>query len=202
MHLRRPLCDRQSVIEQVDELIAERRMPRESESICLPIDYGGPVDRPFEPFPYSVLEGSVIDRFNAVAGRFSERLAVQDLTCCLTYCELAALVDRIAAVTTAATAQSAGPVAILLKSEARFPAAMLGVLAAGRGYVPLDADQPMARNQLIAQQAGAAAPISADDLADQARALFDTDVAVVDLQRLDKFPEIKASRLHGPDDIA
>jgi hypothetical protein len=87
-----------------------------SEPKCLPIDYGGPVDRPFEPFPYSVLEGSVIDRFCNVARRFPERLAVEDLTSCLTYCELAALVDRIAAVTTAATAQSAGPVAILLKS--------------------------------------------------------------------------------------
>jgi amino acid adenylation domain-containing protein len=171
------------------------------EPKCLPIDYGGPADRSFEPFPYSVLDGSVIDRFNAVARRFSERLAVQDLTCCLTYSELAALVDRIAAVTNAATARSAGPVAILLKSDARFPAAMLGVLAAGRSYVALDADQPMARNQLIAQQAGAAALISADDLADQARALFDKDVAVVDLQRLDQFPAIKVSRQPGPDDI-
>ena len=177
-------------------------MSLESESICLPIDYGGPVDRPFEPFPYSVLEGSVIDRFYDVAARFPERLAIQDLTCCLTYCELAALVDRIAAVTTAATAQSAGPVAILLKSEARFPAAMLGVLAAGRGYVPLDADQPMARNQLIAQQAGAAALISADDLADQARALFSKDVPVVDLQCLDQFPAIKTSHRSKPDDVA
>jgi amino acid adenylation domain-containing protein len=172
------------------------------EPICLPIDYGGPVDRPFELFPYSVLEGSVIDRFYAMARRFSDRLAIQDLICCLTYGELAALVDRIAAVTTAATGQSAGPVAILLKSEARFPAAMLGVLAAGRGYVPLDADQPMARNQLIAQQAGAAALISADDLADQARALFSKDVPVVDLQCLDQFPAIKTSHRSKPDDVA
>jgi fengycin family lipopeptide synthetase E len=177
-------------------------MPRESVSICLPIDYGGPIDRPFEPFPYSVLEGSVIDRFYDVARRFSERLAIQDLTCCLTYSELTALINRIGAVTTAVTAQSAGPVAILLKSEARFPAAMLGVLAAGRGYVPLDADQPMARNQLIAQQAGAAALISADDLADQARALFSKDVPVIDLQRVDQFPAIKTSHRSKSDDVA
>jgi fengycin family lipopeptide synthetase E len=173
-----------------------------SEPKCLPIDYGGPVDRPFEPFPYSVLEGSVIDRFCNVARRFPERLAVEDLTSCLTYCELAALVDRIAAVTTAATAQSAGPVAILLKSEARFPAAMLGVLAAGRGYVALDANQPMVRNQLIAQQAGAAALISADDLADQVRALFSKELPVIDLQCLDQFPAIKTSERSKPDDVA
>ena len=170
--------------------------------MSLPLDHGGPVDRPFEPFSYSVLNGSVIDRFDIIARRFAERLAIQDLTCCLTYSELAALVDRIAAVTTAATVGRAGPVAILLKGEARFPAAMLGVLAAGRGYVPLDPDQPMARNQLIAQQAGAAALISADNLANQARALFPKDVPIVDLQSLDQFGAIKPTRPPRPDDVA
>ena len=172
------------------------------ESVYLPLDYGGPVDRPFEPFPYSVLDGSVIDRFDAVACRFSQRLAIEDLSRRLTYSELAALVDRIAAVIHAAIGDRAGPVAILLKSEARFPAAMLGALAAGRSYVPLDADQPMARNQLIAEQAHAAALISAGDLADQARALFPKDVPVVDLQRLDQSPGIKPSRRPASDDIA
>ena len=118
-------------------------------SECLPIDHGGPVDRPFEVFPYSALESSVLDRFDAVVSRFPERLAIQDTTRRLTYTELAAMVDGIAAAVIAATAGRAGPVAILLRSEARFPAAILGVLAAGRAYVPLDADQPVARNQLM-----------------------------------------------------
>jgi acyl carrier protein len=73
-------------------------------------------------------------------------------------------------------------VAILLNNEARFPAAMLGVLAAGRAYIPLDAGEPIARNGLIAEQAGAAALISAGDLADQARSLFPADVTA--------FPEV------------
>jgi non-ribosomal peptide synthetase component F len=60
----------------------------------------------------------------------------------------------------------------------------------------------MVRNQLIAQQAGAAALISADGLADQTRAVFSKDVPVVDLHRLDQIPGIKASRRPGPDDIA
>jgi amino acid adenylation domain-containing protein len=79
---------------------------------------------------------------------------------------------------------------------------MLGVLAAGRGYVALDANQPMVRNQLIAQQAGAAALISADDLADQVRALFSKELPVIDLQCLDQFPAIKTSERSKPDDVA
>jgi amino acid adenylation domain-containing protein len=170
------------------------------ESVCLPLDYGGPVDRPFEPIPDSALDASIINRFNVIARQFPERLAVQDLTCSHTYSELAASVVRIAGVTSAAASQSAGPVAILLKSEVRFVAAMLGVLAAGRGYVALDADQPIARNQLIAQQAGAAALISAADLADQARSLFAKNVPVVDLEHLDRFPATKPGYLPRPDD--
>jgi amino acid adenylation domain-containing protein len=181
-------------------MTAESTMSR--ERMTLPLDYGGPVNVPFEPFPYSALDSSIIDRFDAVARRFPERLAVQDLTRSLTYAELATLVDQIAAVTSGATAQRPGPVAILLKSEAHFPAAMLGVLAAGRAYVPLDADQPIARNQLIAHQAGAAALISSDDLAEEARSLFPKHLPVVDLERLDQSPCKEPIRRPGPDDVA
>ena len=172
------------------------------ESECLPIDHGGPVDRPFEVFPYSALESSVLDRFDAVASRFPERLAIQDTTRRLTYAELAAMVDRIAAAVIAATAGRAGPVAILLRGEVRFPAAMLGVLAAGRAYVPLDADQPIARNQLIATQAGASVVLSAGDLADHVRTLFPHELPVLDLGALDDLPHLKPSRRPGPGDLA
>src|SRR5437016_8222744 len=99
-----------------------------------PLDYGGPVDRPFEAFPASALETSITDRFEAIARRFPNRLAIQDMTSSLTYGGLAALVDRIATAT--ATTDRAGPIAILLGREVRLPAAILGVLAAGRGYLP------------------------------------------------------------------
>ena len=170
-------------------------------SARMPLDYGGPVDRPFEPFPSSALDGSIIDRFDVIAHRFPERLAIQDLTCCLTYSELADMVDRIAAVTNAAIVERPGPVAILLKNEAHFPAAMLGVLAAGRAYIPLDAGEPIARNRLIAEQAGAAALISAGDIADQARLLFAKGVPIVDLQSLDRSPAMPSKHRPGSDDI-
>jgi acyl-CoA synthetase (AMP-forming)/AMP-acid ligase II len=67
----------------------------------------------------------------------------------LTYAELAALVERIAAATAAATAGRAGPVAILLPSDIRYPTAMLGVLAACRAYIPLEDGAPFERNRSI-----------------------------------------------------
>ena len=146
-------------------------------------DHGDVLDWPFEPIPVSDLQGSVVDRFDAVARQFSPRLAVDDGTRALTYFELAALVDVIAEATTAEIAGCPGPVAILLHHEARFPAAILGVLAAGRACVPLDADYPMARNRMIASHAGAAAVVSVGSLAAEARALF-PDLPVLDIETL------------------
>src|SRR5580704_6828650 len=100
------------------------------------IDHCGPVNRPFEPFPYSALEGSIIDRFEAIAKRFATRVALSDRVSQLTYGGLADLVSRIAADIAVAVADRPGPVAIVLPRNVFFPAAMLGVLAAGRGYVP------------------------------------------------------------------
>jgi amino acid adenylation domain-containing protein len=150
-----------------------------------PIDHGGPVDRPFEPFPASALQGSIVDRFVATAQRFSSRLAVSD--CAggrLTYEQLAIMVDRIAVATDAATAGRPGPVAILLPSGLNFPAAMFGVLASGRGFVPLDAANPDERNRLIAARSGAAAVVSAGALADRVRTLFPHDLPIIDVDRV------------------
>lgn len=171
-------------------------------SKCLPIDHGGPATRPFEAFPYAALEGSVLDRFDAVVSRFPDRLAIQDTTRCLTYVELAAMVDRIAAGTMRATVGREGQVAILLRSEVRFPAAMLGVLKSGRAYVPLDAEQPIARNQVIATRASASLVLSAGDLADHARTMFPRGLPVLDLDTLGELPPLAPGRRQGPGDLA
>jgi amino acid adenylation domain-containing protein len=167
------------------------------ESEPLPIDHGGPVDRPFEPFPPGTLDGSIIDRFEYIAQRFPTRLAVSDSTRNLTYAEFSALVDRIANGTASAAADRTGPVAILLASDAVFPAALIGVLAAGRSYVPLDPNVPIARNQMIAMQSGVAAIVSAGDLADAMRAVMPGEVPMVDLDALgaaDRPPRRPAAR--------
>jgi amino acid adenylation domain-containing protein len=167
-----------------------------------PLDLGGPVDRPFEPFPHSALAASITERFEATARRFSTRVAVSDGVRQLTYSELAILVDRIADAIAAAVADRAGPVAILLPRNVHFPAAMLGVLAAGRGCVPLDASNPRERNRLIATQSGAAAVVSAGDLATDTHALFPRALPVVDVETIGKVTRPRPVTRPGPDDLA
>src|SRR5579872_4016239 len=91
---------------------------------------------------------SIVDRFEAVARAYPAGLAVQDMRTAMTYGEVAAKVDRVADAATAAIGDRAGPIAILLPAGALLPVAMLGVLKAGRAYVPLDADFPAERSNL------------------------------------------------------
>jgi non-ribosomal peptide synthetase component F len=167
----------------------------------LPLDYGGPVDRPFDPLPVSIFTGSVTEHFDAVARRCARRLAIQDDAISLTYAELAALVDRIAAAVAEATAGRVGPVAILLTTEARFPASMLGILAAGRAYVALDADHPIERNRQIAVEAGVCVVISAGDFAADARCLFPHNVPIIDIEALPERSSKRPNVRSKPDDL-
>jgi acyl-CoA synthetase (AMP-forming)/AMP-acid ligase II len=104
--------------------------------------------------PDSAVHDSIIERFDAIARLYPDRLAVRDQARALTYAQLTTESRRIAAAE-ATTAVDTGPVAILLGHEARFPAAILGVLAAGRVCIPLDADHPAERNGRIAAHSGA-----------------------------------------------
>jgi amino acid adenylation domain-containing protein len=177
-------------------------MANVSEIVDLQLGYAGSFDPLFEPFTDSVLEGSIIDRFNAVARRFASRLAIQDAKVSLTYADLAALVERIAAATHAAIDHRPGPVALLLPADAQFPAAILGVLASGRGYIPLDANFPIERNRLIAAQSGACAVVSSGDLIIDARNLLSGDIPILDLMELPEAPLLPSCIRPGPDDLA
>jgi amino acid adenylation domain-containing protein len=134
--------------------------------------------------PDPVRHAPIIERFDAIARLYPDRLAVRDDARALSYAQLATQTCRIAAAV-AATAVDSGPVAILLGHEARFPAAILGALAAGRVCVPLDADHPAERNGRIAAHSGATIVISTAELAASARAMFPAGLRVIDLDDLD-----------------
>ena len=167
-----------------------------------PLDHGGPVDRPFKRFPASTLENSIAQRFFAAAQDFASSLALSDGTRNLPYAELAALVDCIATATAAIAAPRPGPVAILLPSEVNYPAAMLGVLASGRGFVPLDPSNPDERNRLIAERAGVVAAICCDALLDRLRAFFPADLPVINVDAIDDVSGRRPLAAATADDLA
>lgn len=173
-----------------------------AKAACPALDFGGPVDHPFEPFPESALKRSVWDRFERVARNNPRRLATADPDREMTYEQLAAFAGNVRDALGALLPPEPGPVAILLENEARYPGVMLGILAAGHICVPLDADHPAERNLQIAEHAGAIGVVSAGLAAGRARELFPAQVPVLSLRDLPQAPRRRPRRVPEPDDAA
>ncbi|MGZ5934510.1 MAG: alpha/beta fold hydrolase [Rhizomicrobium sp.] len=106
-----------------------------------PLDWNGPVDRPFAPFADVEMERPIAERFACIARAFSDGIAVDDGARRLTYRELLESVQGLAR----AIADRTKPgdlVGILLAASVDYPVAMLACLAAGRMFVPLDLHYP------------------------------------------------------------
>jgi non-ribosomal peptide synthetase component F len=97
------------------------------------------------PFDGPELEGSVPERFERVGGRVPDRIAVKRGNEVVTYAELNAAADRIAGALLARRGSAAEAVGVLLNRGVLLPAALLGILKAGKFFVPLDPSFPEAR---------------------------------------------------------
>ena len=116
------------------------------------LDFEGPVDVPFEPWTYAELDEGVMARFRKVASAHAEAVAIVDGESCWTYRELACAVECVRG----AIGECPGEPVAIESDHSRFvAAAMLGALAAGRPYVPLDVSFPLARNRYIQEHSGA-----------------------------------------------
>ena len=102
-----------------------------------PLDWNGPVDRPFTPFRDQDLDRPIIEHLERVARRQRERIAVSDADSALTFGDLWDRVSGLAETLSAET-KPGDLIGILLPACPMFPLAMLACLAAGRPFVALD----------------------------------------------------------------
>ncbi len=138
------------------------------------------------PFPRGEIEGSISERFGRVARAQPERAAVREAGHVVTYAELDARAASAAAALTnrLAKASPGAPVALFARAGSPLFAGMLGTLAAGRFYVPLDPGLPDARLSPILLDLDAAAIVAERVSLDRARALAPRGVAVLELEEL------------------
>jgi acyl-coenzyme A synthetase/AMP-(fatty) acid ligase/thioesterase domain-containing protein/acyl carrier protein len=116
-------------------------MPAWLENDQRPLDWNGPVDRPFARFPDEALGRPVIERLASVAREHRDRIAITGAGTALTYGELwdglTGLAEKLAAET-----EPGDLIGILLPASPTFPVALLACLAAGRPFVALDTHYP------------------------------------------------------------
>ena len=105
----------------------------------------------FFEFQRAGLEQTVPERFEQQVARHANRLAVKTKTHTLTYRALRTAANRVARAIQAQGGGAEEPVAVLLEKDVPLLTAMLGVLKAGKIYVPLDPSYPYARTaQMVA----------------------------------------------------
>lgn len=105
------------------------------------------------PAPVHDIETTLHERFRHVSREHAGCLAVVDGEARLTYGELDAWSDRVAAAVQASP--GCAPVTIALDQGAACVAAILGILKAGRAYVPLDVSAPRTRLRVAVADVGA-----------------------------------------------
>ncbi len=116
----------------------------------------------FREFAREDIDQSIVDRFEQQVVAHSDRLALRTRDRALTYQELNARANTIARALLGQRGKSAEPVALLIRQGASLVASILGVLKAGKLYLPMDPGHPPARNAGILQEAGASLVLTDD----------------------------------------
>lgn len=131
--------------------------------------------------PWSDLDhrGSVVDRFRRVAAAVPDNIALVDgKGRRLSYRQLEAAAVRLAADIAEPQETGSGRVAVYSDMAAEAVVAMLGVVVAGKAYVPIDPTEPAARTAAKLTNAEIGLVVAPESLASQARAVLDGTVPV------------------------
>jgi len=101
----------------------------------------------FVPFEKTEIHQSIPSRFEQQVQRYPHHIAVKVRNRGVTYLELNEIANRIGRAILCQSERGAEPIGLLLEKDAQVFGAMLGVLKAGRAYVPLDPAHPHQRLQ-------------------------------------------------------
>jgi len=135
--------------------------------------------------PVALVEQSVWQALQEPFSRFADRVAISDQTGSLTFRELEARVERIAATIQAQGLGEKRAIALLLAHGAPFIAALLAVLKTGHYYVPLNPSNSVDANRQILRDAEACLILTDSENADVAKNTGESICHVVDIDRLD-----------------
>ncbi len=188
----------------VDQIVARPQAPLTELSLLSPA-WRAQVANTRQPHPHQApvdfgsIERSIHDRFAEQAARFPERQAVRTPQRSLTYAAL----DRAARVLAGELLQlkASARVGLLLPHDERMVVGLMGVLQAGRAYVPLDAAHPLQRLNGILEDAEASVIVCATENLGLAKQLAAGACAVLDIDALDG-PPVDELPSTAPDSVA
>ncbi|SEL54946.1 non-ribosomal peptide synthetase, partial [Nitrosovibrio tenuis] len=150
----------QAIVADPDVPLARLRLTRQLPSGSNTV---APM-RPFIKFSGQAIEQSIGSRFREQAERYRDSIAVHTKNEQLTYTQLEKLSNRIANALLALRGTGEERIALYFHHGWQMIAAMLGVLKAGKTYVPLDPAHPVSRvERLIADSTATAVLTDIDE---------------------------------------
>ncbi len=99
----------------------------------------------FTEFRQEDVEQSIPVRFEKIVAKCANRVAVKTMECTLTYAELNRAANRVAQTILSQRGEGEEPIALLVEQGITAVIMLLGVLKAGKFYVPLNPSYPRAR---------------------------------------------------------
>jgi len=142
-------------------------------------------DNPFVVFAKGEIEQSIATRFAAQVVLYPNNLAVKTKTHAWTYAELNDRANRVAQHLRRLEGSAADRVALLLQHDSWMVAGLLGVLKAGKTYVPLEASHPIDRLAFILQDTRPVAIVTCNTCLTLAEQLAAGVVSVINIEHLE-----------------
>ncbi len=165
----------------------------------LPIRPGGS----FIAFDKIEINGSIPERFERQVQVYSGRLAIQFGNHALTYADLNEAANRIAQALLYLSSRERETIALLIEQGGLLIAAILGILKAGRIYVPLDPQHPRSRLEYMLSDAEPTWILTHDTHLALADGLAPEGCRVLNVERLDASGIARnPSPQAGPDSLA
>lgn len=138
----------------------------------------------FMRFREEDIEQSIPDRFHSCVCKYPDRLAVQSGNHVLTYHDLNRAANRVAQAVLALRGEGREPIALLFNHGVPFIAAILGVLKAGKFYVPMDPSYPRARLSYMLEDSQAPVVLTSNKDLTLARQLVQQDCQLTNIDEL------------------
>jgi amino acid adenylation domain-containing protein len=139
----------------------------------------------FVEFSKEETEQSIPDRFEKIAARYPNSLAIKAKNVTRDYAELNKTANRVARAILGLRGDAQEPVAIFLNHDAAMIASILGVLKAGKICVPLDPSYPQERVTYILQDSQAQLIVTDKKNFPMARTLAQQTYQLLNIEELD-----------------
>ena len=143
----------------------------------------------FLEFSREETDQSIPERFEKIAQKYPDRLAVKTKNHSLTYNDLNSTANRMAHTILNQRGRKNEPVALLMEHDAPVIAAILGALKAGKFYVPLDPSLPHLRVKYILEDLRASYIVTNTKNLPLAKSLAGTVLDLVNIDELDSPPD-------------